>query len=53
MRIWRLSTKGTNERLGPPAEVILYFNMGLYPHVETMGMMERFAREVAPAFTEA
>jgi hypothetical protein len=28
------------------AEVILYFNVGLYPHVETMGMMERFAREV-------
>jgi alkanesulfonate monooxygenase SsuD/methylene tetrahydromethanopterin reductase-like flavin-dependent oxidoreductase (luciferase family) len=32
------------------AEVILYFNVGLYPHVETMAMMERFAREVMPAF---
>jgi hypothetical protein len=32
-------------------EVILYFNVGLYPHSETMGMMERFAREVLPAFT--
>jgi hypothetical protein len=31
-------------------EVILYFNVGLYPHVETMVMMERFAREVMPAF---
>jgi alkanesulfonate monooxygenase SsuD/methylene tetrahydromethanopterin reductase-like flavin-dependent oxidoreductase (luciferase family) len=34
------------------AEVILYFNVGLYPHVETMAMMERFAREVMPAFAE-
>lgn len=32
------------------SEVILYFNVGLYPHRETMGMMERFAKEVAPAF---
>jgi hypothetical protein len=30
--------------------VILYFNVGLYPHGETMAMMERFAREVMPAF---
>jgi alkanesulfonate monooxygenase SsuD/methylene tetrahydromethanopterin reductase-like flavin-dependent oxidoreductase (luciferase family) len=34
------------------AEVILYFNVGLYPHGETMRMMERFAREVMPAFRE-
>lgn len=32
------------------SEVILYFNMGLYPHVDTMKMMERFAAEVRPAF---
>ena len=31
-------------------EVILYFNMGAYPHVDTMRMMERFAKEVRPAF---
>jgi len=31
-------------------EVIFYFNVELYPHVETMAMMERFAREVMPAF---
>ena len=31
-------------------ETILYFNMGLYPHVDTMRMMERFAKEVQPAF---
>jgi hypothetical protein len=30
--------------------VILYFNVGLYPHVETMAMLERCAREVMPAF---
>lgn len=32
-------------------EVILYFNMGMYPHSDTMRMMERFAKEVMPAFT--
>jgi hypothetical protein len=32
------------------AEVILYSHVGLYPHVETMAMMERFAREVMPVF---
>ncbi len=31
-------------------EVILYFNVGAYPHADTMHMMERFAKEVAPAF---
>jgi alkanesulfonate monooxygenase SsuD/methylene tetrahydromethanopterin reductase-like flavin-dependent oxidoreductase (luciferase family) len=31
-------------------EVILYFNVGAYPHADTMKMMERFAKEVAPAF---
>ena len=31
-------------------EVLLYFNVGLCPHVETMEMMERFARGVMPAF---
>ena len=31
-------------------EVILYFNFGGYGHLETMRMMERFAREVQPAF---
>lgn len=36
------------------SEVILYFNVGLYPHADTMKMMERFVKEVAPAFaTEA
>lgn len=35
------------------AEVILYFNVGLYPHAETMAMMQRFAREVMPAFQES
>ena len=32
------------------SECILYFNVGLYPHVETMRMMDRFVKEVAPAF---
>jgi len=32
------------------SEVILYFNVGLYPHVHTMRMMDRFAKEVMPAF---
>ncbi|MPZ14620.1 MAG: LLM class flavin-dependent oxidoreductase [Chloroflexi bacterium] len=32
------------------SEVILYFNVGLYPHAATMKMMERFAREIMPAF---
>jgi alkanesulfonate monooxygenase SsuD/methylene tetrahydromethanopterin reductase-like flavin-dependent oxidoreductase (luciferase family) len=32
------------------SEVILYFNMGAYPHVDTMRMMERFAKEVTPNF---
>ncbi|MDA1036704.1 MAG: LLM class flavin-dependent oxidoreductase [Chloroflexi bacterium] len=31
-------------------EVILYFNMGAYPHVDTMKMMERFSKEVMPNF---
>ena len=31
-------------------EVILYFNVGAYPHADTMRMMDRFATEVAPAF---
>lgn len=32
------------------SEVILYFNMGAYPHVDTMKMMERFTKEVMPNF---
>jgi alkanesulfonate monooxygenase SsuD/methylene tetrahydromethanopterin reductase-like flavin-dependent oxidoreductase (luciferase family) len=31
-------------------EVILYFNMGAYPHADTMRMMERFAAEAMPSF---
>jgi alkanesulfonate monooxygenase SsuD/methylene tetrahydromethanopterin reductase-like flavin-dependent oxidoreductase (luciferase family) len=31
-------------------EVILYFNVGAYPHADTVRMMERFAREVMPHF---
>ena len=31
-------------------EVILYFNVGRYPHADTMRMMERFAKDVMPAF---
>ncbi|HZP25433.1 MAG TPA: LLM class flavin-dependent oxidoreductase [Dehalococcoidia bacterium] len=33
-------------------EVILYFNFGAYSHVETMRMMERFAKQVMPHFQE-
>ena len=33
-------------------EVIHSFNVGLYPHRATLGMMERFAREGLPAFTD-
>lgn len=31
-------------------EVILYFNMGAYPHPDTMRMMERCAKDILPAF---
>ncbi len=31
-------------------EVILYFNFGAYPHTDTMKMMDRFVRDVAPHF---
>ena len=31
-------------------EVILYFNVGLKPHAQVKEEMERFMREVAPAF---
>lgn len=31
-------------------EVIVYFNFGAYPHLETMKMMDRFVRDVAPHF---
>ena len=31
-------------------EVICYFNFGAHPHAETMKMMDRFVREVAPHF---
>jgi alkanesulfonate monooxygenase SsuD/methylene tetrahydromethanopterin reductase-like flavin-dependent oxidoreductase (luciferase family) len=31
-------------------EVILYFNVGLKPHTQVMEEMDRFMREVAPAF---
>lgn len=31
-------------------EVILYFNFGAYPHQDTMQMMDRFVRDVAPHF---
>src|SRR5690348_3204647 len=34
-------------------EVILYFNVGLKPHVQVKEEMERFLREVAPAFEGA
>lgn len=34
-------------------EVICYFNFGLLPHEATLRQMERFAREVLPAFAEA
>ena len=32
-------------------EVILYFNVGLKPHPQVKDEMDRFMREVAPAFT--
>jgi hypothetical protein len=32
------------------SEVILYFNVGLKPHQQVKEEMERFMREVAPAF---
>jgi hypothetical protein len=32
------------------SEVILYFNVGLKPHVQVKEEMERFMREVAPVF---
>ena len=31
-------------------EVILYFNVGLKPHVQVKDEMDRFMREVAPHF---
>src|ERR1700736_3879604 len=34
-------------------EVILYFNVGLKPHSQVKEEMDRFMREVAPAFTGA
>jgi hypothetical protein len=35
------------------AEVILYFNVGLKPHSQVKEEMDRFMREVAPAFDGA
>ncbi len=35
------------------AEVILYFNVGLKPHAQVKEEMDRFMREVAPAFDGA
>jgi hypothetical protein len=32
------------------SEVILYFNVGLKPHAQVKEEMDRFMREVAPAF---
>ena len=32
------------------SEVILYFNVGIKPHAQVREEMERFMREVAPAF---
>jgi len=32
------------------AEVILYFNVGMKPHQQVKEEMDRFMREVAPAF---
>jgi len=34
-------------------EVILYFNVGLKPHSQVREEMDRFMREVAPAFVGA
>ncbi len=33
--------------------MILYFNVGLKPHSQVKEEMDRFMREVAPAFTGA
>ena len=35
------------------SEVILYFNVGLKPHSQVKDEMDRFMREVAPAFDGA
>jgi hypothetical protein len=35
------------------SEVILYFNVGLKPHAQVKAEMDRFMREVAPAFAGA
>jgi hypothetical protein len=35
------------------SEVILYFNVGLKPHPQVREEMDRFMREVAPAFAPA
>ena len=35
------------------SEVILYFNVGLKPHPQVKEEMDRFMREVAPAFEGA
>jgi alkanesulfonate monooxygenase SsuD/methylene tetrahydromethanopterin reductase-like flavin-dependent oxidoreductase (luciferase family) len=35
------------------AEVILYFNVGMKPHAQVKAEMDRFMREVAPAFEGA
>jgi hypothetical protein len=35
------------------SEVILYFNVGLKPHPQVREEMDRFMREVAPAFASA
>ena len=32
------------------SEVILYFNVGLKPHTQVKEEMDRFMREIAPAF---
>ena len=32
------------------SEVILYFNVGMKPHAQVKEEMDRFMREVAPAF---
>jgi hypothetical protein len=32
------------------SEVILYFNVGMKPHTQVKDEMDRFMREVAPAF---
>ncbi len=34
------------------SEVILYFNVGMKPHTQVKEEMDRFMREVAPAFTQ-